>query len=60
MATLSELDVQNVRHLLTGYEISHCKMTEYASQAKDQSVKQFFGKAAQSAMENKKELLKLL
>ncbi len=60
MAQLSELDVQNIRHLLTGYETSHCKMTAYAAQAQDQTIKQYFGKAAQSAEENKKELMKFL
>lgn len=60
MAQISELDLQNLRHLLTGYEMNHCKMTEYASQAQDQTVKQFFQKSAQSAMENKQQLMQYL
>ena len=57
---LSELDVQNLRHLIGGYETTHCKMTDYANQATDQQVKQFFQKAAQSAKENKQQLMQFL
>lgn len=60
MAELSELDLQNLRHLIVGYETSHGKMTDYASQASDQSVKQFFQKSAQSAMESKQQLMQFL
>ncbi|MCI8333633.1 MAG: hypothetical protein HFH25_03495 [Lachnospiraceae bacterium] len=57
---LSELDVQNLRHLIGGYDTTHCKMTDYANQATDQQVKQFFQKAAQSAKENKQQLMQFL
>ena len=39
---LSELDVQNLRHLIGGYDTTHCKMNDYANNATDQQVKQFF------------------
>ena len=42
---LSELDVQNLRHLIGGYDTTHCKMNDYANNATDQQVKQFFQKA---------------
>ncbi len=57
---LSELDVQNLRHLIGGYDTTPCKMTDYANQATDQQVKQFFQKAAQSAKENKQQLMQFL
>ena len=57
---LSELDVQNLRHLIGGYDTTHCKMTDYANQATDQQVKQFFQRAAQSAKENKQQLMQFL
>ncbi len=60
MADLSMLDLQNLRHLIGGYDTSHCKMTEYASQAEDPEVKRFFQEAADSAMKNKQELMKFL
>ena len=46
MANLSELDLQNLRHLIGGYDVSHCKMKEYASNATDTQVKSFFEKGA--------------
>lgn len=60
MNEISELDLQNLRHLIGGYATTHCKMQEYASQATDQSVKQFFQKSAQSAMETKQQLMQFL
>ena len=55
MSNISELDLHNLRHLLGGYDTTHCKMKEYA-----QMVKQFFEKGAKSAMENKQQLMKFL
>ena len=46
MANLSELDLQNLRHLMGGYDTTHCKMKEYAEGATDPKVKQFFEKGA--------------
>lgn len=60
MTELSELDLQNLRHLIGGYEITHCKMQDYAHEAQDPSVKQFFQKSAQSAMETKQQLMQFL
>ena len=42
MTDLSELDVQNLRHLIGGYETTHCKMQDYAHEAQDPQVKHFF------------------
>ena len=60
MANISELDLQNLRHLIGGYDNTHCKMQAYAQQATDPKVKQFFEKGAKSAMENKEQLMKFL
>lgn len=60
MAQLSELELQNLRHLIGGYENSHCKMQAYASEATDTQIKQFFEKAAQSAKTNKDQLMTFL
>ena len=35
MSNLSELELQNLRHLIGGYETSHCKMNAYAQQSQD-------------------------
>ena len=60
MANISELELQNLRHLIGGYDTTHCKMQEYAQAATDMKVKQFFEKGAKSAMENKQQLMKFL
>ena len=60
MANISELELQNLRHLIGGFETSRCKMQEYAKEASDPKVKQFFEKGAQSAMDNKQTLMKFL
>lgn len=60
MTNISELDLQNLRHLIGGYDTTHCKLKEYATGATDAKVKQFFDKGAQSAMENKQQLMKFL
>ena len=31
MNQISELDLQNLRHLIGGFDTTHCKMEEYAS-----------------------------
>ena len=58
MSDLSVLDLQNLRHLIGGYDTSHCKMTDYASQAEDPEIKKLFQDAADSAMKNKHCCLK--
>jgi len=60
MANISELDLQNLRHLIGGFETSRCKMQDYAQQASDPQVRQFFEKGAKSAMDNKQQLMKFL
>ena len=60
MAEISVLDLQNLRHLIGGYDTTHCKMTEYANQAQDPQVKQLFQDAANSAMKNKQDLMRFL
>ena len=60
MSDISELDLQNLRHLIGGFDTTHCKMQEYAKEAEDPKVKQFFEKGARSAMENQQQLMKFL
>ena len=60
MAVISILDLQNLRHLIGGFDTSHCKMQDYASQAQDPEVQKLFQDAAQSAMKNKQDLMKFL
>ena len=60
MTELSVLDLQNLRHLIGGFDTTHCKMQDYANESQDPQVKQFFHKSAQSAMESKQQLMKFL
>ncbi|MBS6397639.1 MAG: hypothetical protein KH452_10905 [Clostridiales bacterium] len=60
MSELSELDVQNLRHLIGGSETCQNKFDAYAQQATDQQVKQYFQQASQSAKENKQQLMGFL
>ena len=60
MSEISILDLQNLRHLIGGYSTTHCKMTDYAAKAEDPETKNLFQDAADSAMQNKQELMKFL
>ena len=60
MSEISELDLQNIRHLMGGYDTTHCKMKAYAEETRDPQVKNFFEKGAQSAKNNKDQLMKFL
>ena len=46
MSQLSELDVQNLRHLIGGSETCKAKFETYAENATDSRVKQYFQQAA--------------
>ena len=35
MANLSELELQNLRHLIGGYDTTKCKMQDYASSTQE-------------------------
>ena len=58
MSNLSELDLQNLRHLITGYETCGEKMSCYAKEATDPEVKKFFEDGVNSATQNKEKLMK--
>ena len=60
MSNISILDLQNIRHLVGGYDTTHCKMTEYANQTQDPQIKKLFQDSANSAMKNKQELMRFL
>ena len=59
-AQLSEIDLQQLRHLIIGYDTCSSKMQAYANEAQDPQVKQYFQKSAQSARENKQQLMQFL
>lgn len=60
MSNISELELQNLRHLIGGFDTTKCKMEEYASCSSDTELKQFFQQGAQEAQKNKQTLMKFL
>ena len=60
MDELSVLDLQNLRHLIGGYETTHKKMMEYASGATVPQIRHFFQKYDQSAKQNKQQLMQFI
>lgn len=60
MTNISEMELQNLRHLLLASVTEEEKYKDYAEAAQDPSVKQFFQKSAQSATQNKAQLLQFL
>lgn len=60
MTNINEMELQNIRHLLQFGEADYEKYQQYANQATDANIKQFFEKAAQSATKNKSTIMKFI
>lgn len=57
---ITEMELQNLRHLILFSETDAAKYTAYSEDATDPYVKQFFQKTAQSAAQNKQTFLQFL
>ncbi len=60
MANLSQVELQNLRHLIGAQDTSYQKLNTYAAQCVDPQIKQMFTKAAQDASNTKQKLLTFL
>ena len=60
MANLSQVELQNLRHLIGAKDTSYEKLNTYASQAVDPQIKQLFTKSAQDALNTKQKLMTFL
>lgn len=60
MANLTQIELQNIRHLIRNHETSYQKLNTYASQAVDPQIKQVFTKSAQDALNTKQKLMSFL
>ena len=60
MANLTQVELQNLRHLIGAHETSYKKLNEYASQAVDPQIKQIFTKSAQDSLNTKQKLMSFL
>jgi len=60
MTQLTELELQNLRHLIGQHETVANKMDQYAQQATDSQFKQYFEQSSQEAKQTKQRLLSFL
>ena len=60
MANLTQVELQNLRHLIGAHETSYQKLNTYATQAQDAQIKQMFTKSAQDALNTKQKLMSFL
>jgi hypothetical protein len=60
MADLTQVELQNLRHLIGAHETVYQKLNNYSSQAVDPQIKQIFTKSAQDALNTKQKLMSFL
>lgn len=60
MASLTQVELQNLKHLIGTHETSYQKLNTYAAQCVDPQIKQMFTKAAQDSLNTKQKLLTFL
>lgn len=60
MANLSQVELQNLRHLIGATETSYEKLNTYANQCVDPQIKQVFTKSAQDSLNTKQKLMSFL
>mgnify|MGYP001102512386 CR=1 FL=1 len=60
MANLSQIELQNLRHLIGTHDTTYQKLNTYATQAVDPQIKQIFTKSAQDALDAKQKLMSFL
>lgn len=60
MARITELELQNIRHLVLNADMDVEKYKDYAENTTDTQFKQFFQKSMDSATKNKQDLMKFL
>jgi hypothetical protein len=60
MPNLTQVELQNLRHLIGSHDMSHQKLNTYATNCVDPQLKQMFTKSAQDALNTKQKLLTFL
>ena len=60
MANLTQLELQNLRHLIGKHETAYKKFSTYAQDSVDPQVKDYFEKSAQAAQNTKQKLITFL
>ncbi len=57
---LTQMELQNIRHLVGSHATAEKKLRFYASQCQDAQLKQMFEQSAQSAMDTRRKLMSFL
>ena len=60
MADLTQVELQNLRHLIGAQETAYQKFTSYAESCVDPQIKQLFTKSAQDSLNTKQKLMTFL
>lgn len=60
MANLTQIELQNLRHLIGSHETAYQKLSNYAQNSVDPQIKSFFERSAQSAQNTKQKLISFL
>lgn len=60
MATLNQMELQNLRHLIGAHSTTMEKMQTYAQQINDPQVRAYFEKSARDAQDTKQKLMSFL
>ena len=60
MATLNQVELQNLRHLIGAHDTSHKKLLDYSAGCVDPQIKQLFAQAAQDSLNTKQKLVSFL
>ena len=60
MSQLTQVELQNLRHMIGAHDIAHQKLQAYSQQATDPQVKMYFDKSSKDAQNTKQELMSFL
>lgn len=60
MSQLNQMELQNLRHLISNHQTVTMKLNDYAQQCQDPNIKQMFQQGAQSAQKNAQQLMTFL
>ncbi len=60
MPNLSQIELQDLRHLIGSQDTNYQKLTNYANSCVDPQIKQMFTKSAQDCLNTKQKLMSFL
>ncbi|MDD3692567.1 MAG: hypothetical protein PHX02_01505 [Oscillospiraceae bacterium] len=60
MSHLNQVELQNLRHIISEHDTAREKLQSYAQQATDPEVRKFFESSAQDAQSTRQQLLSFL